>query len=55
MKCGCVKVVDVNRVFHDVVTEIICFAIGLTTLDSSSRHPNAVTAGVMIPAVIIFG
>lgn len=55
MKNRCVKVVDMNGIFSDVVTEIISFTIRDTRLGAASRHPHAEVFGMVISAVIIFG
>ena len=55
MKNGCVKVVDINGIFGDVVTKIIGFTIRDTGLGTATRHPHAEVFGMVISAVIIFG
>lgn len=55
MKNRCVKVVDMNGIFGDVVTKIIGFTIRDTRLSSASRHPHAEVFGMVISAVIFFG
>jgi len=55
MKNRCVKVVDVNGIFGDVVTEIISFTIRDTGFGTTTRHPHAEVFGMVISAVIIFG
>ena len=55
MKNRCVKVVDMNGIFGDVVTEIIGFTIRDTRLGTATCHPHAEVFGMVISAVIIFG
>ena len=55
MKNRCVKVVDMNGIFGDVVTEIIGFTIRDTGLGTTTRHPHAEVFGMVISAVIFFG
>ena len=55
MKNSCVKVVDMNGIFGDVVTEIIGFTIRDTRLGTTTRHPHAEVFGMVISTVIFFG
>ena len=55
MKNRCVKVVDVNGIFGDVVTEIISFTIRGSRFGTTTCHPHAEVFGMVISAVIIFG
>ena len=55
MKNRCVKVVDMNGIFSDVVTEIISFTIRDTRLGAATRHPHAEVFGMVVSAVIFFG
>src|SRR5687767_6508413 len=40
MEDGGLDVMDMDRVFHDVVTEFIGCAIGLAALDATAGHPD---------------
>jgi len=53
-KCG-LKIMDMYRIFHNVVTKIISFTIGESFFDPCAGHPNSKTPGMMIPAIIILG
>lgn len=55
MKNRCVKVVYMNGIFGDVVTEIIGFTIRDSRLGTATCHPHAEVFGMVISAVIIFG
>ena len=55
MKNRCVKVVDMNWIFGDVVTEIIGFTIRDSRLGTTTCHPHAEVFGMVISAVIFFG
>jgi hypothetical protein len=46
--------VDIHRVFHNVVTEVISFTIGDTTFDASTGHPQGKASRMMIAAVVVF-
>jgi len=54
MKNRCVKVVDMNGIFGDVVTEIIGFTIRDTRLGTTTCHPHAEVFGMVISTVIFF-
>ena len=43
-----VQVTDVDRVLDDVVAEVICCAVGDPSAHTSTRHPNAEAATVVI-------
>src|SRR6266568_7717990 len=48
-----VKVMNVDRVFHDVVGEIIGFAMDNSGLGAAAGHPHSEAARVMITSVIV--
>ena len=48
-----VEVVNVDRIFDDIVAVIVGPAIADTGFDSSTGHPNRVAAPMMIAAVIV--
>ena len=49
-----IEIVNVHRVFDDVVSEIVCFAIYRSSFYSSSGHPFSETFGVVVSSVIGF-
>ena len=51
-KC-CMKIMDMDRVAHDVVTVLVRLTDHRTRLDSPTRHPHSETSTMMIPAVIV--
>src|ERR1041385_2354993 len=50
-----VDVADVDRVFHNVVTEIVRFAMHHTALNAAARHPHRETTRMVVAPIIIFG
>ena len=52
MENGGVKVADMHRVFNDVVTEVIGFAIDCAAFDTTTGHPHCETTGMMVAAII---
>ena len=52
---GGVEVVDVDRIFNDVVAEFVSFSIAHPGLDSAASHPNRETAWMMIAPVVFPG
>ena len=54
MQHGCIQIVDVNRVFRHVVTEVIRLAVNDSRPDATSRHPLGIATRMMIPTVIGF-
>ena len=52
---GCIDVVDVNRVFDDVVTEVIGFAVDESLFYSAACHPHAEVSWMVIASIIVFG
>ena len=51
----CLKVVDVNWILDDVVTEIVGLAVTDSRLDASASHPDRKTLGMMIATVVRLG
>ena len=49
------EIVDVDRVFHNIIAEIVSFPINLATTTTSPRHPHRETAWMMVAAVVFFG
>ena len=54
MQHGCIQIVDVNRVFRHVVTEVIRLAVNDSRPDATSRHPLGIATRMMIPPIIGF-
>ena len=52
MEHGRVEIANVDGVFGDIEGEIVGFAIGLTALDATARHPHREATRVVIPAVV---
>src|SRR4051812_44867508 len=53
MEDGGVEVVDVNRVFRDVVTEIVGLPVRDPRFDAAAGHPHRIIAAMMIAAVVV--
>ena len=51
VKQGGLEVSNVHRVANDIVGEVIRFSVDYAPFDTSSRHPQAETARVMVPSV----
>src|SRR5258708_18295670 len=51
---GRVQIVDVDRIFHDIVTVVVGLAETEAGLDSAAGHPDRITAAMVIAAVIFF-
>src|SRR5688572_8888448 len=49
-----VEIVDVYRIFDDVVAEVVGLAVDEASLDAAPRQPDAEVAAVMVPAVVTF-
>ena len=47
------KIVHMHRILHDVVTEIVGFAISNAGLYATARHPDRKTTRMVIASVII--
>src|SRR5437868_5006736 len=52
---GGIHVVDMNRVFDDVVAEVVGLAVDDAPLDAAAGHPHGIAAWMMIPAVVVAG
>src|SRR5215469_1742736 len=50
-----VVVVNVDRIIHHVVTEIVGFAVGNARLDAAAGQPSSKATAVVIAAVVVFG
>lgn len=48
------KIIDVNRIFGDVVAKFVRFAVN-TRLDTAASHPNGEAAGVVVATVHLSG
>src|SRR5665213_4181381 len=48
-----VERVDVDRILHDVVAEVVGLAIDHARLDAAAGHPDREAARVMIAAIIL--
>jgi len=48
----CLEIMNMNRIFHNVVTKIIRLPITETRLHASARHPHGKASGMMIASVI---
>ena len=49
---GCIEVMDMDRFFDDVVTEVVGLPINHPPAHASSGHPSGKAARVMIAAVV---
>lgn len=52
---GGLEVVDVDRVFDDVVAVVVGFAVGDARLDAAAGHPEGEAAAVVVAAVVGLG
>ena len=52
---GRVDVAHMNRIFYDIVAEVIGLAVNYTFLDSATCHPHGETTRMMIPAIVVAG
>ena len=52
MKDCRVQIVDMNRILHDVVAEVVGLAVNGAGTDASSSHPDRITSRMVIAAVI---
>jgi hypothetical protein len=52
--CG-VQIVDVYRVFSDVVAEVVGLTKRHSTLDSTASHPHTKIPRVVVSAIIVLG
>src|SRR5437016_13337438 len=55
MEHGGVEIMNVDRIFGDVIAEIIGFSESEAALDSASGHPQAEAARVMVASEAGFG
>lgn len=55
MQQGCLEVVDVDRVFGNVVAEVVGFSIGNAGFATASGHPDGEAAGRVVAAIVGFG
>src|SRR4051812_20739589 len=53
MERSSLEVVNVYRVFNNVISEFICFTIHRTSFDTTAGHPDGKAAWMMIAAIII--
>jgi hypothetical protein len=51
---GRIQVADMDRVFQNVVTEFICFAVHNSTLHATTCHPDRKAFWVMIASIVGF-
>ena len=49
---GGLEVVDVHRLFHRVVTQVVGGSDGDPGLDAPTRHPDGVGLHMVVPAVV---
>ena len=49
----CMEVANVNRIFHDVVAEVVGFAINRAAFETAARHPHREAARMMVAAVVL--
>ena len=52
---GGIELVEMHRIFCDIIAEIIGFAVGHSGLDPSPGHPHAEVARVMVSTVALPG
>src|SRR6185503_16585127 len=45
------KVMNMNRIFDDIISQLICFSIDDSRFDSTSGHPYAKAAWMMVAAI----
>ena len=55
MHYSSLKIVNMDRVFNDVIAEIVSLAISPSPLNTSSSHPDGKTFWMMVTAVIGLG
>ena len=49
---GCIEVVNVDRIFQDVVAEIVGLSVNDPGLDSTTSHPLGVAAWMVVATVV---
>src|SRR5438105_2168867 len=55
MKDSGMNVGDIVPVFHGVKTQFVGSAVGNTTLDAASRHPDRESVRMMVPSIASLG
>src|SRR5437879_3437797 len=55
MENGGIDVADMNRIFGDVVAEIVRLAVNHPAFDAAASHPHGEAARMMISPIIILG
>ena len=53
VKDRCVQLIEVHRVFRDVIAEVIGFPVGHPSLDPTAGHPHTEITGMVIASVVI--
>src|SRR6266705_160388 len=48
-----IQIVNMNRVFHDVVAKLVSSTVDDAGLDAAARHPDGEAARMMIAAVVL--
>ncbi len=51
---GCMKIMDADWIFDDIVTELVRFAINYSGLNTPACHPDAEALRMMVPAIVVF-
>lgn len=54
MQYGGVKIMNMHRVLHDIITKIVRLAINRPRFDAAARHPDRKAAWVMVTPVNFF-
>ena len=49
------QIVHVDRIFDRCPSDVVCFAIDLSPLDPTTRHPEAETIGMVVTTGILLG
>ena len=49
-----VKVPDVQRVFHDIIGEVVGFSVDRSAFRTTTGHPHAEASGMMVTPVVFF-
>ena len=49
---GGLKIVNVNRIFDNIISQFVCFSINDSRFYASSRHPDTEATGMMIATII---
>ena len=55
MQDGSMEVVDVNRIFNNVIAKVISLSIYCAGFHSTTCHPYGITSRVMVPSIVFFG